>query len=661
MNKSRESANLVSRRTGIAVTVSGDPIVLGVGNTESVRITGGGLVGIGTDNPGAKLHIETATAETEIRLTTTGGNVRLRGFNDDLVVNADKHRFVNEDNTSEYVRITSSGVGIGTDNPQYPLVVGSGTDDTLSVDTLSAGSGVVLRSFDDSKTDYEPFGIAAEYINFYIRTAVNSSAERFRISSSGVGIGTDTPSMALDINSTSTTTESVIRNRNDFSAELHLITQNNFSGNADTVIRGYRSRGTGASPSAVQTGDRITRMLGLGWDGSGWSSTFSINNRVEGTVATGSLPSNCVFQLRTQEGTVEDVLSIDSQGSVQVGIATTTAAKTGYTSTKPCFIVGGLTSGGTAAALIRGYGGGDSVLSLQRTNSTSRNGTPSTTVDTNALGALSFEGITTNNTPYPAALIRSFQNDDASGFYVPGDLRFYTTRTNDGVVECARMTHNNSNLRSFLIGYDALSFAEALVVRPNYSGSSANYGIAVACTGTSNQAMRFANSNGVVGSITLSGSSTSFNTSSDYRLKENISTITDGLSRLMQLNPIRFNWISDETNTQIDGFLAHAVSPIVPESVNGQKDEMQTDEEVLILDNKIHSLGITEKHWNDIANDPDRDYNTYPEGIEWRESFTQPRYQGIDQAKLVPLLVAALKELTLKVNTLEAAVGIAST
>jgi len=61
-NKSRQTANLVSAQTGIAVTISGDPVVLGVGNTELVRVTGKGFVGLGTNNPTAKLTIDTSTS-----------------------------------------------------------------------------------------------------------------------------------------------------------------------------------------------------------------------------------------------------------------------------------------------------------------------------------------------------------------------------------------------------------------------------------------------------------------------------------------------------------------------------------------------------------------------------------------------------------------------
>ena len=85
--------------------------------------------------------------------------------------------------------------------------------------------------------------------------------------------------------------------------------------------------------------------------------------------------------------------------------------------------------------------------------------------------------------------------------------------------------------------------------------------------------IQFTNSgNTEVGSIKSTGSATAFNTSSDYRLKENIDYDWDATTRLKQLKPARFNWIADDTNTLEDGFLAHEVSSIVPEAITGTKD-----------------------------------------------------------------------------------------
>ena len=124
--------------------------------------------------------------------------------------------------------------------------------------------------------------------------------------------------------------------------------------------------------------------------------------------------------------------------------------------------------------------------------------------------------------------------------------------------------------------------------------------------------MYFDNPNGEVGSISTSGSATSFTTSSDYRLKENVTGITDGIERVKQLNPSRFNFISD-ADTTVDGFLAHEAAAVVPEAVTGEKDEVDAD--------------------------------------------GNPEYQGIDQSKLVPVLTAALQEALTKIEALEARIA----
>jgi hypothetical protein len=117
------------------------------------------------------------------------------------------------------------------------------------------------------------------------------------------------------------------------------------------------------------------------------------------------------------------------------------------------------------------------------------------------------------------------------------------------------------------------------------------------------------NSGSQVGTISVSGSSTAYNTSSDYRLKENVVYDWDATTRLKQLKPARFNFIAD-ADTTVDGFLAHEVQDIVPEAITGTKDAVDAD--------------------------------------------GNPVYQGIDQSKLVPLLVATIQELEARITALEA-------
>ena len=92
-------------------------------------------------------------------------------------------------------------------------------------------------------------------------------------------------------------------------------------------------------------------------------------------------------------------------------------------------------------------------------------------------------------------------------------------------------------------------------------------------SGTDN-ALVFTRGSAVVGSIQTSTSSTAFNTSSDYRLKENVNYDFDALSRVAQLKPARFNFIIEKDVT-VDGFLAHEVSDIVPEAISGEKDAVK--------------------------------------------------------------------------------------
>jgi hypothetical protein len=150
-----------------------------------------------------------------------------------------------------------------------------------------------------------------------------------------------------------------------------------------------------------------------------------------------------------------------------------------------------------------------------------------------------------------------------------------------------------------------------LQINPNLSNGSPQIAFKRASTGNTSYAMVFVNGNVGVGSIGYTNSGTSFNTSSDYRLKENVTAISDGITRLKTLKPSRFNFKVD-TDTTVDGFLAHEVTA-VPEAITGTKDAVDSD--------------------------------------------NKPIYQGIDQSKLVPLLTAALQEAITEIETLKTKVA----
>ena len=139
-----------------------------------------------------------------------------------------------------------------------------------------------------------------------------------------------------------------------------------------------------------------------------------------------------------------------------------------------------------------------------------------------------------------------------------------------------------------------------------YNGSLGVISLGRTGTGTATK-LSFFNDNGSVGSISTVGTSTAYNTSSDYRLKEDWQPVANAITDVKALKPCNFAWKAD--GTRVNGFLAHELAEVIPEAVTGEKDAV-----------------------DDEGN---------------------PVYQGIDQSKLVPLLTAALQEAIAKIETLE--------
>jgi hypothetical protein len=141
------------------------------------------------------------------------------------------------------------------------------------------------------------------------------------------------------------------------------------------------------------------------------------------------------------------------------------------------------------------------------------------------------------------------------------------------------------------------------------------------------------------GNITVAGSTTGYNTSSDYRLKEDAVPMTGATERVKALRPINFAWKADGSRT--DGFLAHEAQEVVPEAVHGTKDAMRDEEyEVTPAVEEVR----------------DEDGNVTTEAVAAvMGTRSVPDYQGIDQSKLVPLLTATIQELIARIEALEGA------
>ena len=145
-----------------------------------------------------------------------------------------------------------------------------------------------------------------------------------------------------------------------------------------------------------------------------------------------------------------------------------------------------------------------------------------------------------------------------------------------------------------------------------YNGNSDN-GIKTRDTfgGSCNHAV-FVSQSTAVGTISGTSSAVAYNNLSDYRTKENDVKISDGITKLKLLRPIRFNF-KHVPDTTVDGFFAHEVTPAVPEAVTGEKDAVDSNGEI--------------------------------------------NPQMLDTSKLVPLLTAALQEAIAKIEVLETKVA----
>lgn len=221
-------------------------------------------------------------------------------------------------------------------------------------------------------------------------------------------------------------------------------------------------------------------------------------------------------------------------------------------------------------------------------------------LDVGTVGAAGQEiqiGALDGSTPTPGASIIGVLNNPAT----TGTLSFQT-RSGGALSERMRIDASGRlQMNTTTSKYSALL---TLVKGEN------SYNITSSVTGTNAQGhIVFENNNAdAVGSIFTVGSSTSYNTSSDYRLKEDVQPIVGAADRLMALKPVNFAWKAG--GSRMDGFLAHEAQEVVPEAVTGEKDAVDKD--------------------------------------------GKPEYQGIDQSKLLPVVVAALQESIKRIETLEA-------
>ena len=204
-------------------------------------------------------------------------------------------------------------------------------------------------------------------------------------------------------------------------------------------------------------------------------------------------------------------------------------------------------------------------------------------------------GLVLNNTTRECKVwSQSSDSDDKITFY-------------SGPTPSERMRIDSSG--NLLVGQTTNSTAAKVGI--TYTNGTTN-GIILTTNGTAaSNAVMFYNANGNIGNIVISGSATTYGTSSDYRLKNNIAGMTGALAKVAQLKPVTYKWNVD--NSDGEGFIAHELAEVVPQCVIGEKDAVDSD--------------------------------------------GNPVYQGIDTSFLVATLTAAIQELKAELDATKAEVA----
>ena len=431
---------------------------------------------------------------------------------------------------------------------------------------------------------------------------------------------------------------------------------------------GVHQRGTIASPSIVQSGDKIVEFKSVVYDGTAYLDGPRISFKVDGTPGDDDMPTSIEFQVGA-DGTASlyAAMTLHNNGSLitnpiagGVTVFNENSVDSDFRvesngNANMIFVDGGSdhVNIGTATDLGGMFNvGGNGVfqnadqsdtLSLVNTDADANVGprlrffrNSSSPADADLTGDIRFETKNNAGQDVVAAQIKTNIGDVRDGNEF-GEMNFHAM-VNGTLTEFIALSSNvapaivfneqsadidfrvESNGHTDALFVDAgqnevFFFASDTPDGSNRGGAmfqaSNNERAVLHCsnTGTANNSLIvFNNGNGVVGTIKTNGSATAFNTSSDYRLKENVNYTWDATTELKKLKPAKFNFKADASTT-VEGFLAHEVSSIVPIAVAGDKD------------------GV------DKNGDPD--------------------YQGIDQSKLVPLMVKTIQELEARIKTLE--------
>ena len=574
--------------------------------TERMRIDSSGKVGIGTTSPSHGLLTLSQSASSFLNaLVIQQGNTGFTssdGLHIGISTGVDAYMMHKENRAiffgtadTERMRIDAGGdVAIGMTPAGKSLSIQHGANPTLGFytgSTLRAELNITtadtsLRSYANSPIFFEVGG-----------------SERMRIDSSGnVGIGTTSPGNTLEIKST--TNGDGIRLSNAVGSYYHLVRSN-----GDGLLFDADAGNTGGSGADIRFNVKASekmRITNSGRVGIGESSPdqlLHLKSTGFPTLRVEDADNSSYFDIANSDG---DIILKADEGNTFAN----SAIRFMVDSTERMRID---SSGRVLIGTAGDVSGGDADVKLQIASAT---------------GPSMQFCRTDSNTAANELLGRFFAStEDGGTSQVCGQITFradgsHATNNHPTRIELSTCPGQGSSaIERMRISNDGHIFFGATTFP---TGGSSNGGSAfvvegnnrrtlyLATTGHTEGLIRFHNQNGQVGTVVVSGSSTSYNTSSDYRLKENVVDLTSAIPRLKTLPVHRFNFITDSEKT-VDGFLAHEAQLVVPEAVTGTHNEVDGD--------------------------------------------GNPVMQAIDQAKIVPLLTAALQEAIGRIETLETEVA----
>ena len=482
------------------------------------------------------------------------------------------------DSLSERLRLDSSGdLLLGTTTSAGKLTVDSGTSNTCATfQSSDAGAGINVKD-NSARSSIEQNGVSlkissdtgAEHANSDIRFQVDASTKVTIDSSGRILQGKTSTKGSTGENVPTFCNELASANPNVFE-----IANNGTNANSYPALVLSRSDGGSVnSHTAVDSGDQIGELCFIGADGSDrFNTATAIKAFASSDFTANDCPAYLSFFTNGGSASASERLRINHNGQVLIGTSDGTTIGTINTN----LVVGSTTNNDEVA------------LTLNVMEGTNGRRVKFFLDDDDGV-----YGVDTTASTGVAPFVFRVSGTEKMRLNNDGDLLVARTTSVHGGVFCVDYTNGTS---------------AGMAVKDTLSSGTGTILHCVNGSGT------------VVGSISQDQSNVTYGGTSDYRLKENVVSISDGITRLKTLKPSRFNWIADSSNTTIDGFLAHEASTAVPESVVGEKDAVATEDS-----------GIATKG--------------------------DPIYQQMDNAKLVPLLTAALQEAITKIETLETKVA----